>query len=503
MADEPTVSEPAGRSPSVWRYARASRVHVVIDAAPYFALMQQALMRARQRIMMIGWDFDTRILLGQGRRWWNRPDKLSQPARLGPFIIWLCQRTRGLEVRVLKWNFGALKFIFRGSMILDLFRWWRHPAIDFKFDSAHPLGCSHHQKIVVIDDRFAVCGGIDMTAGRWDTPEHKEGDLRRRLPFSPRLFGPWHDLTLMVEGEAALALGDLGRERWVQAGGKPLTPCDPQVSSPWPSALKADFNDVEVGIARTRSQWNKVSEVREVEALFLEHIARARRFIYAESQYFASRKIAEAVAMRLAEPDPPEIVLINPLTADGWLEVVAMDGARVQLGHAIAEVDHRKRFRIFVPFNAAGTPIYVHSKTMIVDDEILRIGSANMNNRSLGLDSECDMFIDATRPGNGHATAGITKLRHALLAEHLGLPRREVAAALEQNPSMLALIQNAPRRGKYLEPFALRPLTETERAVADNALLDPERPEELFEPFSKRQGLFRRGSFLRRPRLEV
>jgi len=503
VADEPTDLTQAGQSPSVWRYARASRVHVVVDAAPYFALMQQAFMRARQRIMMIGWDFDTRLLLGQGRRWWNRPAKLSQPARLGPFMLWLCKRTRGLEVRVLKWNFGALKFVFRGSMILDLWRWWRSPSIDFKFDSAHPLGCSHHQKIVVIDDRFAVCGGIDMTAGRWDTPEHKEHDQRRRLPFSLRLYGPWHDLTLMVEGDAARALGDLGRERWVQAGASPLEPCAPQVTSPWPSTLKADFNDVEVGIARTRSEWNGVSEVREIEALFLEHIARARKFIYAESQYFASRTIAEAVARRVTEPDPPEIVLINPLSAEGWLEVVAMDGARVQLAQAIAERDHLDRFRIFVPRNAAGTPIYVHSKMMIVDDEVLRIGSANMNNRSLGLDSECDMFIDAARPGNGHAKAGITKLRQALLAEHLGLPRRAVEEALERDPSMFALIENAPRQGKYLEPFALRPLSETERAVADNALLDPERPEELFEPFSKRRGLFRRGGFLRRPRLEV
>lgn len=497
MADQPSSG-----SPSAWRFARASRVHVVIDAAPYFALMQQALLRARQRIMMIGWDFDTRIHLGQGRRWWSKPDRLEQPARLGPFMIWLVKRTRGLQVRVLKWNFGALKFIFRGSMILDLFRWWRNPSIDFKFDSAHPLGCSHHQKVIVIDDRFAVCGGIDMTGYRWDTPEHREGDLRRRMPFSPKVFAPWHDLSLLVEGEVAGALAELGRERWAQSGAPPLEPCEPQITSPWPHNLKPDFTDVEVGIARTRSAWNGISEVREVEALFLEHIRRAKRFIYAESQYFASRTIAEAIAERVSEPDPPEIVLINPLTAEGWLEVVAMDGARVRLAHAIAERDHRQRFRIYVPRNAAGTPIYVHSKMMIVDDEVLRIGSANMNNRSLGLDSECDLFIDAARPGNGHARPGITKVRHALLAEHLGLPRREVAAALERDPSMLALIENAPRRGKFLEPFALRALTETERAVADHALFDPERPEELFEPFSKRRGLFRRGSFLRRPRLE-
>ena len=44
---------------------------------------------------------------------------------------------------------------------------------------------------------------------------------------------------------------------------------------------------------------------------------------------------------------------------------------------------------------------------MIVDDEIFRIGSANMNNRSMGLDSECDVFVDANRPGNEHARDAI------------------------------------------------------------------------------------------------
>lgn len=488
------------QSPSVWRFARASRAHVVIDAAAYFTLMQQAMMQARQRIHMIGWDFDTRVRLGPGRLIWNLPTRQIQPARLGPFIIWLCQRTRGLQVRVLKWNFGALKFVFRGSMILDLLRWFINPAIDFKFDSAHPLGCSHHQKMIVIDDNFAVCGGIDMTSDRWDTPEHLEDDPRRRRPYGTRLYGPWHDLSMLVEGEAAAALAELGRERWVTSGAAPLLPCAPQQETAWPPALKAEFRDVEVGIARTRTAWAGLSEVREIEALFIEHIRRARRFIYAESQYFASRAVAEAIAEKMAEPDPPEVVLINPESAEGWLEQAAMDGARVRLAHAIADRDHAGRFGIFTPCNAAGTPIYVHSKMMIVDDEIVRVGSANMNNRSMGLDSECDLFIDAARPGNDHAAPAIRKLRITLLAEHTGLPREEVERQLGRDPSMIALIGNAPKSGKRLEPFVLRPLTDTEKAVADSALFDPERPEELFEPFSSRRGLFRRGGWLLRPR---
>ncbi|MFM5916562.1 MAG: phospholipase D-like domain-containing protein [Novosphingobium sp.] len=484
---------------SAWRFAKASRAHVVIDAADYYLHMQQAMRRAKQLIHLIGWDFDTRMRLGPGRKFWNLPRKTVNPARLGPFVIWLVERAPGLQVRVLKWNFAALKFLFRGSMILDLFRWWIHPGIDFKLDGAHPIGCSHHQKIVVIDDRFAVCGGIDMTSDRWDTPEHLENDPRRHKPYSQKLYGPWHDMTMLVEGDAAAALGELGRERWERAGGEPLPECKPQKHSAWPPKLEAEFRDVEIGIARTSAAYNGHAEVREIEALFVEQIARAKTFIYAESQYFASRAIAEALALRLAQPDPPEVVLINPETADGWLEQTAMDGARVQLCHAIGASDKANRFRIFLPYNAAGTAIYVHSKLMIVDDEVLRIGSANMNNRSMGLDSECDLFIDAARPGNAHALEPIRRVRIALLAEHTGLSREAVEKQLEADPSMIKLIEGAPLTGKYLAPFALRPLTDAEKAVADNALLDPERPEELFEPFSKRRGLFRRGGFLRRP----
>jgi len=487
-----------GATGSVWRYARATRAHVVVDAAAYFELMQDAMLQARQRIFLIGWDFDTRIRLARGRRWWNLPRRGSFPARLGAFVVWLVRHAPPLEVRLLKWQFGALRFFFRGSMIVDLFRWWVNRAIVFKFDSAHPIGCSHHQKIVVIDDRFAVCGGIDMTSDRWDTPAHLHEDPRRRRP-NGKPYGPWHDVTMMLEGDIARLLGDLGRERWVTAGGRPMLPCEPQEESAWPERLSAEFRDVEVGIARTRARYYDCDEIREIEHLFIEQIGRARRFIYAESQYFASRRIAEAIALRVSEPDPPEIVLVNPLTAEGWLEQTAMDAARVRLLHAIAEDDHAGRFRVFVPLTSGGAQIYVHAKLMIVDDEIIRVGSANMNNRSMGLDTECDVFIDAARPGNAHIVPAITRLRHGLLAEHCSIPVERVQELLQRHGSMATMIDSLPREGKHLAPFVLRPLTDTEKALADSALLDPERPAEIFEPIERR-GLFRRGGILRRPR---
>ena len=337
----------APESKSVWRYGKASKAHVIVDAAEYYRWIREAMLYARHRILLIGWDFDTRIDL-INREPGARRDRGDPPDRIGDFVPWLVRRRPGLEVRVLKWNFGALKMFGRGRMPFDLLRWWMTKGIDFKFDSAHPLGCSHHQKIVVIDDHLAVCGGIDMTGDRWDTSEHIEDDPRRRRPTG-KPYGPWHDCTMMMEGEVARALGDYGRERWEQAGGEPMEPCPPCEISPWPEELSAEFEDVEVGLARTRAGYDDIPESREIETLFIEQIARAKRFIYAESQYFASRKVAEAIVLRMAEPDPPEIVLVNPESADGWLEQAAMDTARIRLLHAIRDRDHAKRFSLWCP----------------------------------------------------------------------------------------------------------------------------------------------------------
>ena len=190
-AEEQVVSPPApgqhasgllAHNPSVWRFGKASRAHVVVDASAYYTLMREAMLNAQHRIMLIGWDFDTRIALKSNRRGEGKRQRGDPPEVLGDFIVWLTKRNPRLEVRVLKWNFGALKMFLRGAMIMHMWRWWWSRRIDFKFDSAHPLGCSHHQKIVVIDDCFAVCGGIDMTGDRWDTSEHVEADPRRRRP---------------------------------------------------------------------------------------------------------------------------------------------------------------------------------------------------------------------------------------------------------------------------------------------------------------------------------
>ena len=483
--------------PGVWRFAKASRVRVIVDAADYFDLMQQAMLKARSRVLLIGWDFDTRIHLTRGRRWWQKAWQRNYPSRLGSFIPWLVRHRPGLEVRILKWGLGVMQSGVRGSMLLDLVRWFPHKRIDFKFDTIHPVGCSHHQKIVVVDRNLAVCGGIDMTDRRWDTSEHREHDPRRQRPGGG-LHGPWHDVTMMMEGEVAEALDELGRDRWIRAGGRPLDPLESEDSSAWPDGLEPTFENVEVGIARTRAAYNGEAAIDEIERLFIAHIARAKHFIYAENQYFASRKIAEAISRRLVEDDPPEIVLVQPSTADGWVESRAMDPARALLVKAVREMDRHDRFHLYTPV-AGETPIYVHAKLMIVDDEVLRIGSANFNNRSLGLDSECDVFIDCARPANDHCAPAIRALRHRLLAEHCGLEVEEVQGLIEQAGSMAGMIAAlGTDRRHALRPFHPAELGELEAGMAERELLDPEEPAGMFVIRRPGRGLFRRGSLLSR-----
>src|SRR5690606_9645133 len=128
---------------------------------------------------------------------------------------------------------------------------------------------------------------------------------------------------------------------------------------------------------------------------YLDAIARARRMIYCESQYFASRRIAEAIAERPAEPGGPDVVIVNPESADGVLGTNTMDTARARLLSLVDTADIHRRFRIYSPVTAGGEPIYVHAKILVIDDALLRVGSSNLNNRSMGFDTECDLIIEA------------------------------------------------------------------------------------------------------------
>lgn len=477
-------SEPAlDPSRNCWRIERADRAAVIVDADDYFLHARAAMMDARHQLLLVGWDFDGRIRLVD--------DNLDRaPATVGKFIEWLVRRRPSLSVHILRWDTGAIKSLFRGTTILTLIRWMADRRIHVKLDGHHPVAASHHQKILVVDDCLAFCGGIDMTDDRWDTRAHADDEPRRIEP-SGKPYKPWHDATTALSGPVAKALGELARSRWHTAGGGDL-PVPAHADACWPDDLPAPFRDCEVAISRTMPAMPGTDAVHEIEALYLDLIARAERWIYAESQYFASHKIARAIAARLAEPDGPEIVVINPVTAEGWLQPIAMDNVRAQLVRALRRHDRHGRLRLYHPLTRGGEPIYVHAKVLVVDGEILRVGSSNFNNRSMRLDSECDVTIDATRPANAHVRDAIAHVAFDLIAEHLDTDTATIAGRFAETGSLIATIESPADPGKRrLIPYELPDLNAAEETLADSKLLDPEDPDHMMEAMSA--DLLRRG----------
>lgn len=448
-----------------WRTEHADHLTSIVDAAEYFRHAKSAMLQARKRIILIGWDFDTRIAFEPDRR------TLEGPNRLGAFLKWLSKHRPDLDIYLLKWNIGAISALGRGMTPVFVLNWFSNPRLHFEIDGAHPVSAAHHQKIIVVDDALAFCGGIDMTVDRWDTSEHADRSRFRREP-NGRRYGPWHDVTTAVDGQAARALGDQARARWLAATGEELEPVEP-AHTIWPDGLEPTLRGVDVSIARTLPVYGDQKGVHEIEALYMAVIAGARHTLYLESQYLASRSIADALAERLREPAGPEIVIVLPRNADGWLEEKAMDGARRTLLHMLWEADIHGRFGAYYPVTAGGKPIYVHAKVVVMDETLLRIGSSNLNNRSMGFDTECDLAIEAAEPGDAVGRAAVD-LRNKLLAEHLDVPFEKVAEGTA-NGSLISTIEQLRGPGRSLRPFREGTVENEDSVLAENALMDPER----------------------------
>jgi len=457
-----------------WRVARASRAAVLIDGAAYFAAFREAARKAQRSILIAGWDVDSRTdLAPEGAH-----DGL--PRRLGEFLDALVARRRGLHAYVLGWDFAMLYALDREFLPVYSFGWRTHRRLHYHLDDRHPPGGSHHQKIAVVDDALAFVGGIDFAIGRWDTPEHApEAPLRRDADDKP--CPPFHDVQMMVDGDAAAAVAEVVRARWRSATGRAARGHSRQ-DAPWPEAVAPEFEDVDVGIARTSPAYEGEPEVREVRQLYLDGIAAARRSVYLENQYFTSPAVCEAIEARLGEPEPPECVLVSRKACDGWLEQETMEVLRARRLQRLERADPRGRFRAYYPEQAGlgDECIKLHSKLMIVDDRLLRVGSANLNNRSFGVDTECDLAIEAS--DERHARA-IAALRDRLIAEHLGRRPEDVA----RGGTPIDAIEALRGGSRTLEPFDVS--RQPESALPEPELLDPEKPidaerlaEELLPP---------------------
>lgn len=451
-----------------WRLSRAEQAAVLIDGEDYFSRLEEALLQAKHSIFILGWDFDNRIKL--------RPGDSDSPS-VGELLRSLVESNSNLHVRALIWSAAVVHAPSETTQLLLGADWDKHERITVKLDTFHPIYGAHHQKVVVIDDSIAFAGGMDLTVRRWDSRPHQLDNASRISPDG-QTYAPIHDVQMCIDGDAAANLGDLARDRWQRATGQELAPCTERRDI-WPCSLEPDFRRRDIGVARTYPQCGGCDPINEVERLTYESLKLARRHIYIEQQYMTALFIGDILRDHLRNPDGPEIMVLMTRESRGIAERLVMGSNRDRLIRRLKKDDKHNRLRVCYPVIRHGdeaSQVMVHSKLMVIDDWFLRVGSANLNNRSMGLDSECDLAIEAD---DELSRTAVAKLRWRLIGEHLDVSPDVIADHAEATGSMIGAIDYFNKNGRGFECFEALTTSGPTRPVFGTAILDPSRP---FEP---------------------
>jgi hypothetical protein len=226
---------------------------------------------------------------------------------------------------------------------------------------------------------------------------------------------------------------------------------------------------VEVAIARTEPAWRGRPQVDEIRRLTLASIAAAERSVYLENQYFTSPVVAEALAARLSEPEGPEVVLVSTGRSPSWFDHLTMDRARSNMIWRLRAADIFGRFRAYFPRTSGGSTIIVHAKTSVIDDRIVRVGSANLNNRSGGFDTECELAVEVDHVMDG---GPIAAFRDRSIGHFLGYTGEAVAKARADHGGLIGAIESLNLEGR-LTPIVPVEMTPVGRFVAAFHLGDP------------------------------
>jgi phosphatidylserine/phosphatidylglycerophosphate/cardiolipin synthase-like enzyme len=371
----------------------ANDVEVLIDGAAVLPRIAEELRKARSHVHVAGWYVSPYFAL----------ERDGDRVELRGLLAELAER---IDVRVLTWAGSPLP-LFRPDR-KDV-EGVRHAltfgtSIRFAADAKErPMHC-HHEKLVIVDDRVAFVGGVDLTSyagDRYDTPQHR---ARGQVG--------WHDAALLIRGPLVADVADHFRLRWHEVAGEEL----PEPRRP------RRAGEVELQLVRTVPEKVYSSlpcgDFRILEA-YTRALSSAQKLVYLENQFYWSSEIAEILERKVVDPPDEDfrIVLVLPASPnDGG------DDTRGQLADLLDCDDGAGRV-LACTITALGEPgpcpVYVHAKIGIVDDRWLTLGSANLNEHSLFNDTEVNVVC--CDPG----LARDTRLR--LWSEHLELARQKVS----------------------------------------------------------------------------
>lgn len=457
---------------------------VMIDGRDYYRVFYHAARKARNHILISGWQFDSGVRLLRGE------DILDsgEETRFLNFLNTLCEKNPDLRIYILAWNFSYIFILDREWMQKRIFS-RSNPRISFHFDNRHAFAASQHQKFVVIDGYASFVGGMDICSSRWDDRRH-DHDNPYRVDAGGKPYGPYHDVNSYVTGPVVEDLTEIFRSRWLDTTGEELE---------LKPARRADFiPPEEIGVALPansaavcRTQAHSLARlktsVREIRSLYIDAIRSARSLIYIENQYFSSYAVYRALVKRMKSSAPGlQIVMLLPKKEQTLMENIYVGIAQARLLKSLKRVARRRGHSLGIYYPVVRSKkgreeqVFIHSKLMVVDDRFLTIGSANANNRSMGLDTELNLAWEARGAGHGDLAASIKRLRVDLLAEHTGFNTKSVLDALGRTEGLVAYLEAvAHSSASRLRRHRLKRSLYLSRVMRflklDRIILDPER----------------------------
>jgi phosphatidylserine/phosphatidylglycerophosphate/cardiolipin synthase-like enzyme len=369
-----------------------NRVEVLVDGASAFLSIQRAMRQATSHVHLANWFLS--------------PDFRLEPD--GPTVgELLAELARRVDVRVLLWAGPPMPWSSFGRPDIQAVRdrLCHGTRVQCLLDAHERPLHTHHEKIVVIDDRVAYVGGLDYTAALGDRLDSSLHPYRNGVG--------WHDMSARVDGPAASDVAAHFRLRWEAVSGTRMPPIQ--------AAPAAGHHRVQVLATFPETAYPAMprGSFRILEA-YRRALSQAKRLIYVENQFLWSPEVTAVLCTKLLDPPTADfrmLLLLPARAADG------ADDTRGQLATLIeADRDHRLlAATIHSRAGAHSQPIYVHAKLAVVDDAWLTVGSANLNDHSLFNDTELNLAVydaDVART-----------TRERLWAEHLEMSLEEVSAA--------------------------------------------------------------------------
>lgn len=303
----------------------------------FFSRLLEELEQAEKYIYM---EF---FILAEGDMWDSIYKVLKQKAK------------DGIEVKIIFDDFGSIKRQHK-----DFLTKLKKDGIEVSvFNPIYPLfthflNNRNHRKIVVIDGKIAITGGVNIG------DEYINREIR---------FGHWMDSAVIIKGETVKSFLCMFLSMWEFITGKRI-----DVKSHF-----AESTVIDDGFALPYCD-GPLTDQSPAEGLYMQILNSAQKYVYIMTPYLVIDDMMistlcmaakSGIEVCIVTPHIPDKAYVHNVTRYNYLELL-------QAGVKIYEY----------------TPGFIHSKIFLSDDCISTVGSVNMDYRSFIFHFECGVWLN-------------------------------------------------------------------------------------------------------------